>query len=330
MNNKVLYGLIGKKLGHSYSAKFFNEKFEKEGLPCMYELYELDNADKLASLINSSSDLRGLNVTIPYKQDVIPLIDSLTPTAAEIKAVNTILIRRTLEKVILEGHNTDAEGFQEAISPLLKGRKKALILGSGGASKAVKYVFDKLNIEYLQVSRNASSDCITYSELNENIMMEYEIIVNCTPLGMWPNVDACPPIPYNFITPRHLCFDLVYNPEMTLFMKRALEMGAEVSNGLDMLKNQAIAAYKFWNTNTFLSNIYDQFDIGNCMIKKFMARKIEIIDKDRKVEPYYFSISTVYFAGENKILRIDVTPYEKEIPGVEYSDMPLKFSIYKE
>ena len=244
-----LYGLIGKKLGHSFSAKFFNDKFMREGIDARYALFEIPSADSLPHLIEEHPDLKGLNVTIPYKQDVIPMLDSLTDSAREIGAVNTILVTHLPDGgVRLDGHNTDAPGFMEAIRPMLhSGCRRALVLGQGGASLAVIYALRRLGIEVTKVSRTRKDDAISYGDLNAGVMCEHQVIVNCTPLGMWPDTESCPDIPYDAITEEHVCFDLVYNPEVTEFMRRASEHGATVSNGLEMLHNQAVLAWKFWN-----------------------------------------------------------------------------------
>lgn len=243
----TLYGLIGKKLGHSFSARYFNERFEKQHIDARYELFEISSIEGISNLITSHPELRGLNVTIPYKQEVLPYLAELTPTASAIGAVNCIRIVRDGENNRLIGHNTDAGGFKDAISPLIGNRRKALLLGLGGASKAVMYALKTLDIEVQGVSRTPRDGVISYSDLTESLMSEFDIIVNSTPLGMWPCIDSCPDIPYEYVNDGYLCFDLVYNPEETEFMKRCSQRGAKVSNGLQMLYNQADLAYKFWN-----------------------------------------------------------------------------------
>lgn len=239
-----MYGLIGKPLGHSFSAKFFNKKFSDEGIPERYELFPLDSINELLTLIKNNPDLKGLNVTIPYKQQVIPFLSSMDENADGIGAVNVIKI---LPDGTLKGYNTDAIGFQKTISPLISpNMKKALVLGTGGASKAVSYVLKKLGLSVLNVSRSSRDEAIAYSQITPEIMSTHHVIVNTTPLGMWPETDNAPDIPYSLLTPEHLCYDLVYNPEVTTFMKRAAEKGATVKNGLDMLYAQALGAWDIW------------------------------------------------------------------------------------
>ncbi len=240
-----MYGLIGKPLGHSFSADFFNKKFQDEGINESYKLFPLESIDLLPGLLASNPDLHGLNVTIPYKQAVIPFLNKLDKGAQEIGAVNVIKI---YPDGSLKGFNSDAIGFHDSLLPLLKPHmKRALVLGTGGASKAVVYVLKNLGIEVKSVSRNPVEGQLSYKELTPEIMDDYHIIVNTTPLGMWPSVEAAPDIPYDYITSQHLCYDLVYNPEITTFMRKAAEHGATVKNGLEMLHGQAIAAWKIWN-----------------------------------------------------------------------------------
>lgn len=244
-----LYGLIGRKLGHSFSAEYFNEKFRKEKLNAAYKLFEIPSVEGVLNIILGSSELRGLNVTIPYKKSVIPFLDDMTSEAREIGAVNCIrVLRGENGKPIMIGHNTDAPGFKMAISPLIsENMKKALVLGQGGASLAIIYVLKSMGIEVTKVSRTRGEDRIEYSDLSEDILKSHKIIVNCTPLGMYPDSETYPPVPYHLLTPEHLCFDLVYNPQLTEFMKRSMQAGANVSNGLGMLHNQADLAWDFWN-----------------------------------------------------------------------------------
>lgn len=240
-----MYGLIGKPLGHSFSANFFNKKFADEAIPERYELFPLESIDLLPQLLNSHLDLKGLNVTIPYKQQVIPFLSELDKDAAEIGAVNVIKINCDGS---LKGYNSDAIGFRDSISPLLLPHmKRALVLGTGGASKAVIYVLRQLGLEVLNVSRRSKGEIVSYNQLTPEIISTHHVIVNTTPLGMWPNIDDAPEIPYHLLTPDHLCYDLVYNPEETSFMKRAAQYGATVKNGLEMLHGQALAAWKIWN-----------------------------------------------------------------------------------
>lgn len=250
-----LFGLIGRKLGHSFSANYFNEKFEREGIDASYKLFEIPSIEEISNILKENPELVGLNVTIPYKRDIIPYCESLTDTAREIGAVNTLLISHNRDGgMVLTGHNTDAPGFTKAIQPMLSGQRHALVLGQGGASLAVIYALRKMGITVTKVSRNKSSEDIrTYTELTEEIIRSNNIIVNCTPLGMWPNIESCVDIPYQYLTPEHVCFDLVYNPDVTEFMKRAARNGAKVSNGLQMLHNQADFAWQFWNQTAFAS-----------------------------------------------------------------------------
>ena len=244
------FGLIGKVLVHSFSKKFFTEKFANENIDAKYELFEMPSADNLKSLI---ADVKpsGLNVTIPYKQDVIPMMDKMDKTAAEIGAVNTIkFFYQPDGSVKTMGFNTDVIGFSRSLQPLLKPyHKKALILGTGGASKAVAYVLGQLGIQFRYVSRTAKNDGFTYEQLNRDIMNEYLLIVNCSPVGTFPDIDKAPDIPYQFVTDRHLLYDLVYNPEVTKFCQLGKEHGATVKNGLEMLHGQAIASWEIWNRN---------------------------------------------------------------------------------
>lgn len=243
------YGLIGYPLTHSFSKRFFNEKFEKEGINALYENFELKEISWFPDVIRNNPDLKGLNVTIPYKEQVIPYLDELNDAAREIGAVNTIKINRSGEKFFLKGFNTDTYGFETSLKPLLQDHhKKALILGTGGASKALKYVLNKLGIEYLSASiEELKENEIRYEEIDENIMKERLLIINATPLGTYPKTERFPPIPYEFITDKHLLFDLVYNPEVTEFMKRGKEEGAAVKNGYEMLLQQALKSYEIWN-----------------------------------------------------------------------------------
>lgn len=244
-----MYALIGKKLGHSFSADFFNKKFKEEGIPEHYELLPIPAISDFPKLLAEYPDLKGINVTIPYKQAVIPFLDELSEEAREIGAVNVIKVHRNDNNVFLKGFNSDVIGFMESLKPLLRDDiKKALILGTGGASKAVAYVLKKLGIKYKFVSRSGKMGQYNYTELNEKIISENILIVNTTPLGMYPDMDSAPPIPYQFLTPAHVCYDLVYNPLMTEFMKRSEEKGAKVKNGIEMLRLQALASWDFWNS----------------------------------------------------------------------------------
>lgn len=244
-----LYGLIGRKLGHSFSANFFNEKFNKENIDAEYKLFEIPSVEGISKIIADNPNLKGLNVTIPYKQEILSYVNELSKEAEEIGAVNAIKIDRDSNGDIkLIGHNTDAPGFKQALLSVFKDSvKKALVLGQGGASKAVIYALISMNIEVTKVSRKKSKETIEYSGIDGKILDTHQLIVNCTPLGMFPNIDECPDIPYHLLTPNHICFDLVYNPAITEFMRRSATQGATVKNGLEMLYNQALYAWDFWN-----------------------------------------------------------------------------------
>lgn len=243
------YGLIGMPLVHSFSQRYFTEKFAKESISAEYNLYPLEKIEDVVELMDRTENLVGFNVTIPYKQQIIPYLDELDADAAEVGAVNVVKISIKDGKRHLKGFNSDIYGFYNSIKPLINPdiHKKALILGTGGASKAVKTMLAKLGIEYKIVSRTAKDGQLTYADLDKDIMADYKVIVNCSPLGTFPNVDTCPDIPYQHLTPDHLAFDLVYNPEETLFLKKAKKQGATVKNGLEMLHLQAEGAWRYWN-----------------------------------------------------------------------------------
>ncbi len=242
------YGLIGASLKHSFSKDYFNRKFLEEQISAIYNNYELADIDLLPQLIASNIDLKGLNVTIPYKKEVIRFIDKLDPTAYASQAVNTIRIKRD-EKITLEGYNTDSPAFRETLKPLLKGNDiRALILGSGGAANAVSYALKELAIPAVFVSRhNSRNDVINYEAITTDVMKEHLLIVNCTPVGMFPLVNDYPEIPYEHFTSQHIAYDLIYNPKDTLFLQKAKDQGASVKNGLEMLHLQAELAWKIWN-----------------------------------------------------------------------------------
>ena len=244
------YGLIGFPLTHSFSKRYFTEKFETEKIDSSYDNFEIDNICNFPEIIKNNPELIGLNVTIPYKEQIIPFLDELNDSAREIAAVNTVKIIRSDSGVILKGFNTDAFGFETSLKPLLKKhQKKALILGTGGASKALKYVLKKLEIEFISASiEELKENEIRYEDIDEKMLNDRLLIINATPVGTYPKVEAFPNIPYQFITEKHLLFDLVYNPEVTLFMAKGREKGAAVKNGYEMLLNQAIKSYQIWNT----------------------------------------------------------------------------------
>ena len=239
------YGLIGYPLGHSFSRKFFTEKFEKEGIDAQYLNFEIPSIEEFPDIIKNNPTLRGLNVTIPYKQQVMQYLDEISEEAKAIRAVNVVKVG----KEGLTGYNSDVIGFVNSIRPLLKPHhKKALILGTGGASKAIRYGLEKkLGMETLFVSRSAREGVITYEDVTAEVLQEYEVIVNCSPVGMYPHVDECPALPYEAMNESHLLYDLIYNPEETLFMKKGATMGASVKNGHEMLIRQALASWTIWN-----------------------------------------------------------------------------------
>lgn len=242
------FGLIGYPLGHSFSKNFFNEKFHSENIDAEYLNFEIADIKELPKVLLSNPGLKGLNVTIPYKEQVIPYLNELDPDAAAIGAVNVIKIVQQKGKTKLVGYNSDIIGFVQSIEPLLESQhKKALILGTGGASKAIFHGLKKLGIESKFVSRKAQKGMFTYEELTPEIMDEYKVIVNCTPVGMYPRADEYPDIPYDYLTPNHLLYDLLYNPDTTLFMKKGADKGAVVKNGLEMLLLQAFGAWDIWN-----------------------------------------------------------------------------------
>lgn len=245
-----LYGLIGYPLGHSFSAQFFNEKFSREGIDASYRSFELEDIGELMELLAELPDLKGLNVTIPYKEQILPYLTWISPEASLIGAVNTVKIIHDEEGNVtaLEGYNTDAPAFARTLATMLPPSAiNALVLGSGGASKAVCSALSALGVEYKLVSRTPDSGQLGYDNLTPEVMAANKLIVNATPLGMSPKTDACPPIPYDELTGEHICYDLIYNPETTLFMSRAAERGAMVKNGLDMLHLQALLAWNIWH-----------------------------------------------------------------------------------
>ena len=245
------YGLIGYPLKHSFSIVYFNEKFKAENIDAEYVNFEIPRIEEFMEVVEENPNLCGLNVTIPYKEQVIPYLDELDKDTAKIGAVNVIkIIRQPKGKVKLVGYNSDIIGFTRSIEPLLKPdvHTHALILGTGGASKAIFRGLENLGIKSTFVSRTKKNDeVMTYEELTPEVMQQYKIIVNCTPVGMYPKVDECPAIPYNQLTTDHLLYDLLYNPDETLFMKKGRAQGATVKNGLEMLLLQAFAAWEIWH-----------------------------------------------------------------------------------
>lgn len=240
-----LYGLIGFPLTHSFSKKYFTEKFQQTGIDnCLYENFPLENIDQIKHLLNNT-DLKGLNVTIPYKEQVLPFLDEQNEVVKAIGACNCIKINNGK----LKGFNTDVVGFENSIKNFLKPyHTKALIFGTGGAAKAVEYVLQKLNIDYLFVSRKKGTPkTISYHELKVEILQEHLLLINTTPLGMYPKVDDCPDIAYDYLTPQHHLYDLVYNPEKTLFLQKGEMKGATIQNGYEMLILQAEESWRIWN-----------------------------------------------------------------------------------
>lgn len=242
------YGLIGFPLGHSFSKNFFTNKFLKELIDAQYLNFEIEDLSTLSDII-IKSQIKGFNVTIPHKETILPQLNSIDPEAEQIGAVNVVRVTIHNNKIYLSGHNSDCYGFKTSITPLLNPsiHKSALILGTGGASKAVKYGLKSLGLSTLYVSRNAGKNRITYNELNDTVMQQNKVIVNCTPLGTFPEVDNSPNIPYHFLTSEHLLYDLVYNPEETLFLKKGKSYGAQIKNGYEMLELQAIKSWEIWN-----------------------------------------------------------------------------------
>jgi len=241
------YGLIGYPLRHSFSIGYFNEKFSSEGIDAEYVNFEIPSINEFMKVIEENPNLCGLNVTIPYKEQVIPFLNEIDKDTKAIGAVNVIKIIREKGKVKLVGYNSDIIGFTQSIQPLLQPHHhKALILGTGGASKAVFHGLKKLGIESKFVSRRTRFGMYSYEELTPEIIKEYTVIVNCTPVGMYPKADVCPNIPYEHLTAEHLLYDLLYNPDITLFMKKGEAQGATTKNGLEMLLLQAFAAWEIW------------------------------------------------------------------------------------
>lgn len=248
------YGLIGYPLGHSFSRGYFNQKFADEGIDAIYENYEIESIDSLPIVLDSNPTLRGLNVTLPYKEKVISYLDYVSSEARAIGAVNVVKVERHGSSVYLRGYNSDVIGFTKSIEPLLENyHKKALVLGTGGASKAVDYGLRSLGLETVLVSRFKRPGTIQYEDITADVVKEYNVIVNCTPVGMYPNSDACPKLPYEALDTHNLLYDVIYNPDETLFMKKGKAQGATVKNGIEMLLLQAFASWSFWN-----DDVHDQ------------------------------------------------------------------------
>jgi shikimate dehydrogenase len=245
------YGLIGYPLGHSFSKKYFTEKFHNENISdCSYENFPLESISGLQRLIVEEPELLGLNVTIPYKSDVIRFLNKISPEAEEIGAVNVIKLTRHAETVTMSGFNSDVTGIRDSIFPYLKDYiRRALVLGSGGSSRSVCYVLEKAGIDVIPVSRNKKPGLITYSEIDKEMLKSTFLIINTTPLGMYPDTDSKPDINYRLLGSRHILFDLVYNPEQTSFLKAGAEQGCFIINGIKMLHSQAEKAWEIWNDN---------------------------------------------------------------------------------
>lgn len=245
-----MFGLIGFPLTHSFSQKYFREKFEREKIKdCRYINFPIEDIGHLMEIIEKNNSLCGLNVTIPHKQKVISILDEVDEVAGKIGAVNTIKIHRTGKKIHLKGFNTDAHGFLHSLKPFLKNHhRNALILGTGGSSRAVAHVLKELGICFLYASRNPGNEIqLGYNQLDNVLMNKTQIIINSSPVGMFPNTNSCPDIPYEFITSEHILFDLIYNPEETLFLKKGKEKDAQTINGLTMLHLQAEKSWEIWN-----------------------------------------------------------------------------------
>lgn len=248
MSKTLITGLIGYPLSHSFSQKYFTDKFAKEGISgFVYQNFEIDNIDQIRNIIDQNPELIGLNVTIPYKEKVIPYLNELSEQAEKIGAVNTICIKQTPNGIHLSGHNTDLIGFGKSIDMFLKTEPKgALILGTGGASKAVNYLLDQRSIKRLSVSRTPGSGRITYADIQDKTIREYPLIINTSPLGMFPKIEEKPDIPYHLLSQRNFLIDLIYNPDETLFLKLGKRAGAATLNGLPMLIAQAEASWELW------------------------------------------------------------------------------------
>ena len=244
MKKSRKFGLIGKNIDYSFSKKYFSEKFKKENLDCTYSNFDIENISLIESILQKNG-ISGYNVTIPYKQEIIKFLDEIDEVAKAIGAVNTI--KKIDNKNI--GFNTDCIGFEKSLIPLIENKKpdSALILGGGGASKAVKYVLKKFKIDYSTVSRKEGKSEFIYENLNDVIINRFKMIINCSPVGTFPNINKCPNIPYKHLTKEHILYDLVYNPIESLFLRRGRELGCKTKNGLEMLEIQANESWRIWN-----------------------------------------------------------------------------------
>lgn len=243
------YGIVGNPLVQSFSPRFFNEKFKREGIDAEYLKFEIEDISLFPSILEKYPDLVGLNVTIPYKQSIIPYLTELDPQAEKLGAINVVKVIRLDGSIKLVGYNSDIIGFQESINPLIKKdiHRKALILGTGGASKAVAGGLDNLGIEYKFVSRTSKESQLTYNDIDEGALKEYKVIINASPVGTFPNIDEAPDIPYQYLDTDNLLYDLVYNPAETKFLRLGKQRGATIKNGAEMLELQALAAWNIWN-----------------------------------------------------------------------------------
>ena len=244
MKKSRKFGLIGKNIDYSFSKRYFSEKFKKENLDCTYSNFDIENISLIESILQKNG-ISGYNVTIPYKQEIIKFLDEIDEVAKAIGAVNTI--KKIDNKNI--GFNTDCIGFEKSLIPLIENKKpdSALILGGGGASKAVKYVLKKIKINYSTVSRKEGKSEFIYENLNDVIINRFKMIINCSPVGTFPNINKCPNIPYKHLTKEHVLYDLVYNPIESLFLRRGRELGCKTKNGLEMLEIQANESWRIWN-----------------------------------------------------------------------------------
>lgn len=249
-DTEKIFGLVGHPLGHSFSREYFSQKFQRENVNAQYLNFDINSITPLDEIIKMTPNLCGLNVTIPYKQSVIPYLDELDATASEIGAVNVVKIYHDINgSKILKGFNSDYIGFLNSLKPYINKsiHSHALVLGTGGASLAVKSALRSLDISITSVSRSGKDGALRYEDVTPVVVAGHKVIVNCTPLGTWPNVDTCPDLPYGAVTAQHICFDLVYNPPVTEFLRRSKAQGATTINGLEMLHGQAEEAWKIWN-----------------------------------------------------------------------------------
>jgi shikimate dehydrogenase len=246
------FGLIGYPLGHSFSGKYFTDKFHNEHITdCLYENFPLTDISQIEGLLKNEPELAGLNVTIPYKTEILKYLNYISPEASEIGAVNVVKIRGSGERAGLSGFNSDITGIRDSLSPYVNNAlQTALVLGTGGSSKAVCFVLRKLGIEVVLVSRSRSKDSISYSDLDSELITKSGLIVNTTPLGMYPNVETFPDIDYSLLGKDHILFDLVYNPEITAFLRKGSEQGCSIISGLKMLQSQAEKSWEIWNDDS--------------------------------------------------------------------------------